>query len=448
MLKTIILLSGVCFLLPSCSVSPTSSSRADARAWQTIPPWAQKRIQQDWWSQYGDATLNKDINRALANNPGLAVISARLERADAVVSQARAASLPSLNLGIGHRSGRKQEVDFGPYNLAPWEGNGQFSWEVDVTGRLRAATKSAKAARDAAFWDMYAARLLLTSRVAATRFNLYRFNTELVLMRQSIEASRKILNAMRSQNDAGIITAAQLHEQRAEHEQIKRQLLDLERLRKLSVIQLSTLLGGGPVSDTYRSQLPSPSSPRSLSPQELLVANPALLAAEARVRSAFQMQKASKLHLLPSFRLTASAMGAGNSLTRRYKVWRHHVGPVLDLPIYDPSRLAAVKTRQAECKIASAQYRETVLKVLAEVDSSHINYTSRHRQLSTAQRTVASLAESRRLAKARLNAGITSDIEYYRADRRWLDARRAEVSLQQQLLNNHILFIKATGGGA
>ncbi|MCP5536181.1 MAG: TolC family protein [Akkermansiaceae bacterium] len=433
-------------LLASCSMSPTASSSKSHKAWKQIPSWASARIQQRWWRQYGDTQLNRDVTTALANNPGLAVIAARLDRAEALVAKSRAASLPSINLGIGHRDGRQQEVAMGPYNLAPWEGGGQFSWEIDLSGRLRAATRSAKDARDAAFWDVHAARLQLASRIAATRFNLYRFNAEISCLQESTRASQETVDTLKARADAGIVAASAYHRQQAEHEKFTRQLIEARRLRDVTIVQLRTLTGGAVVSGTTRSHLPTPNNPPALSMAQILKANPSLLAAEARVRSAFQLEKSAKLDLLPSFQFNASATGVGSSLTGRYSAWQHHVGPALDIPIYDPVRLANIKVRRAEAKAAAAQYRSAVITVLEEVDKARINLQSRRRQLHANQREISSLTQTRRYASDQFKAGITSQIEYLDTERRWLEAKRTEASLRQAYLNDHIQLIKALGG--
>ncbi|MBT8036831.1 MAG: TolC family protein [Verrucomicrobiae bacterium] len=385
---------------------------------------------------------------AFAHNPDLAVIAARLARADAQVASARASSIPTINLGLGHRDGRKREADFGPYALAPWESRGQFSWEIDLSGRLRATTRSARHARDAAFWDVHAARLQLASRIAATRFNLYRFNTEIALLKQSTGASQETLQALRARANAGIIATSTYHRQQAEHEKFTRQLVGVNRLRDITVVQLRTLVGGTMVSGTTRRQLPSPRDPSPLPLPQLLKASPTLLAAEARVRSAFQLEKSAKLDLLPSLRFKVSATGAASSLTRPYQVWQHQVGPSLDIPIYDPTRLAKIKLRRAETQSAAAQYRSAVLTVLGEVDQARISMQSRREQLRIVQRELASMQETRRYAAAQLKAGVTSQIEYLDTERRWLDAKRSEAAIQQALLIDHLHLIKALGGAS
>lgn len=436
-------------LVAGCSVSPSSGGLGNHPTWNRIPAWAQQRVQAAWWRNYGDSALNADISRAFAGNPDLAVIAARLDRAEAQVKQARAATLPHLNLGVGYRDGRRQNIDFGPYNLAPWEGGGQFSWEIDLTGKLLAATRSSRYARDAAFWDVHAARLQLAGRIASTRFLIYQLNGDISLVKESAAASAKLVSVVRSQSDAGIVSSIQLNEQQAKHEQTRRQVQELERLRQLAIVQLHTLIGSvsqNSSAQSSKSQLPHPRQTSRLSINQLLTSHPTLLAAEARVRSAFQMEKSAKLNLLPSFRLNASVIGAGHSLTGRYKTWQYRVGPSLDIPIYDPSRLAQIKVRQAECKLAAAKYQSAVIKVLNEIERAQINFLNRQRQLLSVQKEVASLKQAYDYSQSKFSAGVVSETDPLRAKQNWLMARQKQRALQYALLNDHISFIKATGG--
>lgn len=447
-MKITAVIMGMGLFITSCSpISPISGNAINKQSWKHAPAWASDRIHPQWWRQYNDVTLHQDIQSAWAENPEIHLIAARFERAAAQRQQVKAAAYPHLNLGIGYRDGRRQNIDFGPYELAPWEGGAQFSWEIDLSGRLRAAARAAKQLQDAAFWDVHAVKLLLANRIASSRFRLYRLNAELAVVQESIRASQNIVNILKHRERAGIIATAEVRQAEAEHEQLKREHMELERLRELNIVQLQTLVGGRQVKNTTRSQLPQVSGSYNIPVNRLLRSHPTLLAAEARVRSAFDQEQAARLNLLPSFRLQASATGAGKSLTGNYRVWQHRVGPNLDLPIYSPTRLAQVKVQKAERKAAAAQYRSAVLTTFEEVESAYINYASRKRQLSSVRKEVAALAETRRYAQAQFKAGTNSNVEVLQAERQWLAGKRRQLILQQQLLDDHLQLIRALGGG-
>ncbi len=428
--------------LTGCS-SNEPSSRASLAATS-----AMKQATVQWWRQLGDPSLNSDIQFAFSNNPDLKSVALRIDQAEAAVAKAGAPMLPSLNLGFGYSEGRRKNIDFGPYSLAPWETGGNLSWEIDVTGKLRAAKRASVANTEAAIWDYQAAKLLLSSRIAATRLNLYRFNAEIAFLDESLQTSRDTLSTLTERNKAGIIANSAVSNQRAENEKLKRLQLDLSRLRDLTVVQLRSLRGGSQPANSSKASFPSFGSPSSKPLNQVLALHPSLLAAEAKVRAAFEMEKAARLDLLPSFKFKALASGRNMSLTDRYRTWVTTIGPSLDIPIYDPARLAAVESRKVKRLSAAAEYRKTLLRILEEIDTASINFRSRQAQLSTVQREVSEIKTTRDYAREQFDAGLTSQIEYLDAERRWLEAKRSAITLQQATLNSRIDLIKATGGGA
>ena len=441
MIKSVVVIALATAFLASCSRTPPSTDAASLQA------FAEKRAGLSWWRQLNDPALNQDVTTALASNPGLRSVALRIQKADASVAQARATLLPQLNLGLGYRTGRRREFDVGPYDLHSWQNNAGLSWEIDVTGKLRAAQNSASEERNATIWDFHAARLLLASQLASTRMNLYRFNAEIENLTEALAANQGTLNSLTERANAGLIPDAVLDKQRAEDERLRRTKLDLERLRDLTLIQLRTLRGGSNPTKPDRQNFPTPSSLSSRPLDQLLASHPELLAAEARVQSAFQLATSARLNLLPSFQINLLANGAQKNLTERFRVWAAQAGPSLNIPIYDPARIATLKSRQAQAKIASADYRQIVLDVLAEIDSARINLASRKAQLTTAKRETSALARTRENAREQFQAGLTSQIELLDTERQWLAAKRSQASLQQALLAARINLIKATGGG-
>ena len=439
MIKSVVATALAVAFLASCSSNPPSTDSPQT--------FAEKRAGLPWWRQLNDPALDQDVTTALASNPGLRSVAHRIQKADASVAQARASFLPRLNLGLGSRTGRRHEFDVGPYDLPTWQSNAGLSWEIDVTGKLRAAQNSATENRNAAIWDFHAAQLLLASRLASTRMNLYRFNAEIENLTEALAANQGTLKSLTERSKAGLIPDATLDKQRAEDERLRRTKLDLERLRDLTLVQLRTLRGGSNPAKADRKNFPTPSSLSARPLNQLLTSHPELLAAEARVRSAFQLATSARLNLLPSFQINLLANGAQKSLTNRFRVWAAQAGPSLNIPIYDPARIATLKLRQAQAKIASATYRQAVLDILAEIESARINLASRQAQLTTAKRETAALARTRKNAREQFQAGLTSQIELLDTERQWLAAKRSQASLQQAFLAARINLIKATGGG-
>lgn len=440
MIKLVASTALVAVVLTSCSSSNFSKEISSQEE------LAGKRASISWWRQLNDSSLSRDVETALSTNPNLQSIALRIQQAEASVAEAQASTLPRLNLGFGYQEGRRREIDFGPYDLVPWQSSAGLSWEIDITGKLRAAQSAAKERQNAAVWDYHSARLLLASRIATVRMNLYRFNAEIANLDEALSANRLTLGSLRDQSQAGLIADSVLDKQNAEEERLKRTRLDLKRLRDLIVVQLRTLKGGSNPSGINQSTFPSPQSLATRPLNQLLASHPEVLASEARVRSAFQLERAARLNLLPSFQVNLLASGGQKDLTDRFKIWTAKVGPSLDIPIYDPARIAILKSNQAKAKIAAAEYRTTVLRILAEIDTARINLASHRSQFATAERETQALARSRKNAREQFDAGLTSQIEYLDTERRWLTAKRSQAALRQAMLTAQINLIKATGG--
>ncbi|HYS15073.1 MAG TPA: TolC family protein, partial [Burkholderiaceae bacterium] len=173
------LLAGATVLLAGCAnpggIRPTHAL-SEATAYGATPtqtPWPTAR----WWSEYGDADLDRLVDQALAGQPSLKNVQARLQLAQAAADAAGAARLPRVDGSADLTNQRISENGIYPPPLAGstlWLNNAQVaaSWELDLFGRQRAALESSIGQLRAVQADVQAARVQLASNVAIAYFNL------------------------------------------------------------------------------------------------------------------------------------------------------------------------------------------------------------------------------------------------------------------------------------
>ncbi len=431
---------------------PAAASLRGPVAAHHTPAWAQQRIAPQWWRAYGDSQIDRDVTTALAESADLQQIAARLAGADAQVEKARKASWPRLNLGYGYRVGEAREPDFGPYELKPWTGSAQLQWELDLFDKLQRARESAQLSRRALYWELAGARLMLTSRVVESRLRISRLSAERSILGEAVDANADILKILRDRLDAGLVAETEVLRMEAEYEKLDRAREELYRLQQLAEVELATLMGG-----LHRDRRGDTAAKRLLThvpavPErdfcELIAAHPSLLAAEDRVRAAFRIEEVARLDLLPSFKVNGNLMGASpHFFLANFGVWRRELGPSLDLPIYDPQRLATIPLRRAQTDEAAAHYRSTLATVVGDIDAAYASLASRQRQLASVQREVSALAEARSNVIANFRAGLVSQVEVLEAERSHLAARRTQVILQEAALRDHVAVVRALGGG-
>ena len=442
-------------LLTSCSQFLPRTEPREAlpqrSGWRHAPAWARAALQQDWWTGFEDSDLDSLITTALSQNPDLGVLRKRLERSRAQSRQARATAWPTINLNSGFLPGREQSraTQWSPLDLEPWANHGSVSWELDLFGQINAGTRAAREAERAALWDLHAGRLLAAAAVADAYFRILRLNEERTLVAGSVSANKEILTFLQAREEAGLLSETSILRQEAEHENLARSLLDLDRLRGLALLQLETLCGGEPLSspDRHLSACQTPPLPARTS-SAVLAQRPDMLAAEARVRSAFEIEESMRLGLLPSLSLGANTMSRGPSLLSDFRQWIIHAGPSVDVPIYAPSRMAGVTAGRAVTDEAAALYRKKALIAFREVESSYLNLGNRHHQLEAAKREVVFLEKARRNTTATFENGLVSQIELLESERRSLEGKRQELAIRHALLRDHLALVRALGGGS
>ena len=163
--------------LTGCSTPKLKSSvdvpnrYASADAMTTEPEIA-------WWESYGDPVLSELIRRAAYENRDIKVASERVRAARAGTTISRSYLFPSIGVratGTDQRTGYGSDVKNGIPDAADAKAatyGVDVSWEVDVSGRLRAGATAAAADAIATEHDARGVRLLVITDVATNYFTL------------------------------------------------------------------------------------------------------------------------------------------------------------------------------------------------------------------------------------------------------------------------------------
>ena len=102
-----------------------SGAKTDAAAWP----------QQGWWKALGDAQLDRLVDEALADNPDMTLVDARVRAALAAAGAADAARKPTLNGGASAAGARVPPIlpplASGHFGVIRY-GYLSFSWDLDL----------------------------------------------------------------------------------------------------------------------------------------------------------------------------------------------------------------------------------------------------------------------------------------------------------------------------
>lgn len=430
-------------LLAGCAVQP-DYQRPELelpQAWKESAP--RPPPAEPWWRVYGDAALEHLIDEALANNTDVLVAAARVDEARALLGEARSALRPevSANASAG-RSLSSTATGLIPPGVArersDYRATLDVSYELDIFGRLRAASDAARAdlAANEAVRD--AVRLALTARVASSYYGLLALDAEVDLTRRALGLRAEALDLQRRRRAAGVISDYDLRQLEAEAATVRAQLPPLERDREVEEAALAALVGRSPRSvfedAVTRAALSADAAgavavPAGL-PSDLLLRRPDLVQAEQQLVAANARVAVARSAYFPSIRLTGSlgseSAELGDLFTGPAGIWS--LAAAVAQPLYAGGRLDAQRdAAAARERAALAQYQGAVRNAFREVRQA-LSAQARARESFEAQSArVDALQETLRLARLRYESGIASQLDVLDAERGLLAAQTARI---------------------
>jgi multidrug efflux system outer membrane protein len=130
-----------------------------------------------WWDTFRDPVLTDLVRRAARENRDIKIAAERLRAARSGVTVSRSFLMPSVS-AVGAAGDRSSGFNNGVKQSLPDTKTGSagldVSWEVDLSGRLRAGAAAASADALAAEHGVRGVRLLVISDVATQLFHARR----------------------------------------------------------------------------------------------------------------------------------------------------------------------------------------------------------------------------------------------------------------------------------
>lgn len=412
-------------------------------------------VPNQWWLLYQDDALNALIENAFKQNTDMQLAIARIEEADAVMREIGVSNLPTLDLGADVKRERVTEAGQFPvfgdnpsnnYNLAL-----NAAITLDFWGKLKRAKEYARAnylstrfAKDTVTWT-------LSSLVANNYLAVRSLDNQLAVTQDNLKISDESLALTKRRQEGGVVSALDVHQAELVSENLKSQLLELERLRALSEHQLALLTGqlGLEVEPSDILKLPVPPTPPAGLPSSLLEARPDIQQAEQLMIAANANIGVAKAALYPSISLTSSLGGEsvelGDILKSAARIWS--LGVAFNLPIFNKGLDARVDQATAKQKQALANYQSTIQTAFVEVNDALVNlrqYKAREAVALNKQVIAKNILD---VAQNRYQAGYSAYIDVLDAQRSHQEATQAFVQSRQAVLTASVALFKALGGG-
>jgi multidrug efflux system outer membrane protein len=392
------------------------------------------------------------ITKALDHNKDLLAATARIKEMAANKRIGLAGLFPQIG---GEAAGQREYLNYSGDKKAydsEVRANLNVSWELDIWGKLRWAYDAGLAAYLQTVEAQRAMHLTIIARVAQAYFELKALDTELEIVKQTLEARREGVHFAILRYEGGLTSEIPYRQSLVELARTETMIPNLENEIKLKESDLFVLVGEFPVGaiprgeDISHQQIPQ-SLPVEL-PSTLLQRRPDMMQAEQKLIEANAQVGIAYTSMFPSLSLTGRSGGENSELANFLKSPAWFISGVLTGPVFN---MGKNKAKHNAAKAAYEQevysYEKSVLEAFKEVNNAIVTF-NKTKEVYRSQEALYNSAKSyHELAKLQYVNGAVSYIDVLDAQRQFFDA---EIALNNAILNelvSVVILYKALGGG-
>ncbi|HEX7849165.1 MAG TPA: TolC family protein, partial [Sphingomonas sp.] len=399
---------------PADIAAPDATLRESAVSGVTPSPLPDK-----WWQLFDDANVDRLVEKALVNNTDLRVAAANLQRARAVLSEARAGRLPTGDASAQYQyeritapTGQKIDTDF-------FSTGYDASYEVDLFGGVTRSIQAARADAASAQAQVDAARVSVAAETARAYASACSFAAQAGVARETAQYQNNTLDLTRRLFDAGRGTQRDVDRAAVLVEQANAQVPALEAERRASLYALAVLTGDPParVDAAAAACVRAPEVPQALpvgDGQALLARRPDVRAAERTLAGDVARVGVATADLYPSIRLLGSVSLGASKLgdIGKPQSLGFSFGPLIswNFPFNGAAR-ARVHQAEATANGSLAKFDAAVLAALQETEQALARLGGAIEREAALKRAVTASDDAARLSRLRFDAGADSFLQ-------------------------------------
>ncbi len=413
------------------------------------------------WLGLGDTTLTRLIREVISANLDVRAAEARVLGARSAKTEVALDLAPTVTVAGGYT---RQQISSAAFPVAGpafpdqniWDAGFDASWELDLFGRVRRNVRAQSAFVEVAQQGLRDVQVSLTAELARAYFDLRGSQEQLSVAQRNAENQQRTLEVTRQRLQAGRGTAFDTERAQAQLSFTLATVPLLESRVAQAQYQIGVLVGRPPA--TVAAELAALDTLPELPPigtlaraDSVILRRPDVAAAERRLAVERALVGAAKADYLPrinlggSFGYTSLAFDAlGEEGTFRYAV-----GPVISWPALNLGRVKArVDQSQAREAEARAQYDQTVLLALQDVETSLSRYRTSRARVDRIEDAASASERAAQLARARFSGGVADFLEVLDAERTLLEAQDQLAQGRTDAATAYAALYKALGGSS
>jgi len=413
----------------------------------------------EYWSPIGDTTLLRLIREVASANLDVQAARARVNAAHSDQTRAALDLTPTATLSGGYTRQRLSSATFPGFSGTfpdqnVWSAGFEPSWDLDVFGQIRHTVQARGAMVGVAEAGLRDVQVILTAELARAYFELRGAQEQLEVARRNADNQQRTFEMTQQRLAAGRGSAFDTERAQAQLSSTLASIPDREAAVAAAQYRIAVLVGRSPaaVAQELAAPVAIPPLPEVTSigdPNAVVRNRPDVAAAERQEAVQRALVGAAKASYLPrvtiggSFGYSSSVFNSiGDQATARYVV-----GPVITWPALSLGRVKSeVDAAQAREADARAQYSQTVLAALAEVETSLTRYRAARVRVERLQDASAASDRAAEIARQRFAEGITDFLQVLDAERTQLDAQDRLAQGRVDAATAYAALYRAVGG--
>lgn len=416
-------------------------------------------VEKEWWKGFGSPVLEKLIEDALRNNPGIIATEERLKQAERAMGQTRDGLFPEVSLSASTSKGVSGTTGTDGFN-----DNAQAtqstslslgaSYNVDLWGATAARYRASLAGFIGTQYDADLAHIQLSASVAQAYFNLLQVRSSVDVARENLRIAEEVLRITQARFDNGVLRQFDLTQQNITVQTQRNQLIPRENQMRRAETALGLLLGVTPQDFHLQGepieQLQVPEVTPWL-PSELLLRRPDLAAAETDMAASRANLAAARASLIPvTLSISANVSKSSPELLSLTDPTNYSLSGALRIAegIFNHrARKNAVLNAESNEYLALINYAQTIRTALKNVDDALAAAVEAQLTEANQQATLTQTRRAYELAQIEFREGSGSQQELLDAQRSLFTAQDAVLSARVSRLNAALTLFVALGGG-
>lgn len=409
-----------------------------------------------WWEVFGDPQLNELEATVGTSNESILQAAANYEEARQIARSDRTGYLPFVSVaGSAQRSRQSDASSATGHGATASSFNAQLqaSWEPDFWGKIRRTVEADVAGAQASAADLASARLSSQGALAQDYVGVRAADEKIRLLEDAVAAYRRTLKVSQDKYSVGVAARSDVITAQTQLDSARAQLIDAGIVRADLEHAIAVLLGKAPsdFSITRRAGFgfTVPEVPAQMA-STLLERRPDIAAAEREAAQANARIGIQTAAYFPDFTLSAAGGYEGGTLTHLisdpFRFWT--LGAQATDALLDwGQRHDLVLSAKAAYEASAANYRQTVLSALQQVEDNLAGLRILREEAAVEDVAVAEAAQAAQIALNEYNAGTVDFTTVAAAQVTELNNRETALTIHQEELDSSIALIQSLGGG-